>query len=292
MEERIIDREREIKIKRTKEGDTDALGGGAEDGAIEEEEIVLELPDEDYDEDLVGLTPSQLKAELERRKKAEEEARLECAKLVKEGNGALAARKYAEAEGFFAQALVYDMESKEAHRGLWAARTRDFSDGEALITEENATALSEESDETRAHVLGRLGDYFKGELISSEKEEAELAPRVEEAQSERRVAFQANRKYYLARFVAVSAVMVLFIIGAIVSASFIYTTTGIAPVVCTAVFAGCAAVMLGVLCVFTRKLLVATRLCRANERLSSTKEGARLAFLRTRLENLHLILGE
>ena len=292
MEERIIDREREIKIKRTKSGETDALEGGAEDGAELEEELVLELPEEDYDEDLVGLTPSQLKAELERLRKAEEEARLECEKLVREGDAALSLHKYAEAEGFFAQALVYDAESKEAHRGIWAARTRDYKDGEALVTDENAVEISQEEEDTRAHILGVFGEYFKKELAACEKEEAEIAPRVEEGIETRRVAFQANRKYYLVRFVAVFAAMVLLVIGAAIAASFIYTTTSIAPVAATAALAGCAGVALCVLCVYGRKLLVATRLCNANEKLSSTEDGARLAKIRARLENLRLILGE
>lgn len=293
MEERIIDREREIKIKRLKSGDTDALEGSAEEGAETEEEIIFEIPeDEEYDEDLVGLTPSQLKAELERRKKAEEEARAECANLIKEGGDALKEHRYTEAEGFFAQALVYDADSAEAHRGLWAARTRDFSDGEALITDENATELSQEDDDTRAYVLGYFGDYLKGELAACTEAESALAPGVEEALLKRRAAFKANRKYYLVRFVAILSVMIVFIIASAVSASYIYTTTSALPVALTAAFAGCAAVVLGVLCVFGRKLLVASRLCSANEKLSSTEDGARLENLRARLENLHMALGE
>ena len=67
MEERLIDKDesRKIKIKHTAEGEdvVDALAPDGEEEAVEEEETdyIVELPEEDeeYDEDLVGLTPSQ-----------------------------------------------------------------------------------------------------------------------------------------------------------------------------------------------------------------------------------------
>ena len=86
MEERIIDNEREIKIKR-KRGVIDAQDALAEDTEVqdEEEEVVLEFPDGEYDEDLVGLTPAQLKEELARRERAKREALDAQTKLMAEG---------------------------------------------------------------------------------------------------------------------------------------------------------------------------------------------------------------
>lgn len=113
MEERIIDREREIKIKRKREGDdaVDALAADETEDEIPEEELVLEFPEgEEYDEDLVGLTPSQLKEELARREKALSEAREESKKLAALGEEKLAEGSYDEAESLFGQATVYDIE--------------------------------------------------------------------------------------------------------------------------------------------------------------------------------------
>ena len=65
MEERMIDDEeaRGIKLKRTQSGETDAV----EEGTDEQEEYVFDVPEEEYDESLVGLTPSQLEQVLEER---------------------------------------------------------------------------------------------------------------------------------------------------------------------------------------------------------------------------------
>ena len=66
MEERIVDKddERLIRIRRTKDG-VDAEDALADEGEEEQtEDVVFEIPDEEFDEDLVGLTPSQLQREL------------------------------------------------------------------------------------------------------------------------------------------------------------------------------------------------------------------------------------
>ena len=298
MEERIIDREREIKIKR-KAGETDAVEEGIDESVPEglteeveeaEDEVIVELPEE-YDEDLVGLTPSQLKAELARRERALEEARAERDRLLHEGEELLQGKKYAEAEPFFVQARVYDAESASARVGLWASRTHDFTEVEPLLTLEIGDEL-EDLEADRKLLREKMGDSLEEARTSYLSEERAIAPEVEGKQAERREAFRANKKYYLVRFGIVLAVMALMLIGCAVSAGYIVRTQSIVPVVLTASFGGCALIVFGVLAVFARKVFVASRLCARNERLSATEEGERLVYLRTKLYVLNIILKE
>ena len=300
MEERIIDREREIKIKR-KAGETDAVEEGVDEVASEgaeeaelEDEVLVELPeeyDENPDEDLVGLTPSQLKAELARRERAAEEARAECDRLLREGEQLLSEEKYAEAESFFVQARVYDPENENAREGLWASRTQGFTEIEPLLTLEIGDEL-EDAAEDRELLKEKMGASLREAHDRYSTEEGAIAPEIEGKQSERREAFRANRKYYLVRFCIVLAVMALMIIGCAVSAGYIVRTQTNVPIVLTAAFGGCALIVFLVLMIFARKLFVANRLCARNERLSATEEGEKLVQLRTKLYVLGIILKE
>ena len=91
MEERIIEDEgRTIKIKRNALGGIeDATDGALPDGetpegahspeagsenAEDDVEFAVDFPEEEYDEDMVGLTPSQLKRAQEERERARREA--------------------------------------------------------------------------------------------------------------------------------------------------------------------------------------------------------------------------
>lgn len=291
MEERIIDNEREIKIKRRREGDdvVDALADGGEE-TLPEEELVLELPEEEYDEDLVGLTPSQLKEELERRERALREAREESEKLTLAGAEKLGEGAFEEAESFFAQALTYDPENAEAGKGVWQARTKEFADYEPFYQKENAEELGGAPEEVRAFVKERAGARLEGEREAFRAEERPLREKVEESMEFRRGYFRDNRNYFLVRFGIFFGLFALCLVGAGISASFIYSTRGITPIVLIACFGGAALVMLAVAIVFARKLVVANRLCRENEKLSATEDGARLAYLQDRLHCLDLVL--
>ena len=294
MEERIIDREREIKIKR-KAGETDAVEEGAELSEGEEgleDEVVIELPEgEEYDEDLVGLTPSQLKAELARRERAAEEARAERDRLLQEGERLLKENKYNEAAPFFVQARVFDPESDRARAGLWASRTHGYTEIEPLLTLEVADEL-EGSEADKRVLCERMGAPLREARDACLAEERAIAPAVEGKQAERREAFRVNRKYYLVRFCIVFAVMALLIVGCAVSAGFIVRTKSMTPIILTGAFGGGALVVFGVLMLFARKLFVANRLCARNERLSATEEGDKLVQLRTKLYVLNVILEE
>ena len=292
MEERIIDNEREIKIKR-KRGVIDAQDALAEDTEVqdEEEEVVLEFPDGEYDEDLVGLTPAQLKEELARRERAKREALDAQTKLMAEGEEKLQEKAYADAEIFFAQALVYG-ENAQASERLWRARTHDFSDTESFYEKTNAEEFALLPEDVRGCVLDRMKERLQTERVEYEAEATPLKEEVESAIAARRGPFLANKAYYLFRFRICLFAFVLCIVGAVISASMIYSTEGMLPVWIAIGFGAAALVCLGLTIAFLRKLFEARRLCVQNDTLSSTEEGARLEYLNERLECLNLVLGE
>ena len=284
---------RKIKVKKNAVGGvedvTDELA--PETGEESEDEVFLELPEE-YDEDLVGLTPSQLQKELERREKAAEEARAERDRLLAAAEEYLAKGSYEEAEPLFSQALLYDPESARAGEGVWICRTRNFKDLEPLYELENAQEINYSVPVTKAFVRARAGEKLKADRAEYEAEAAPLEESFAGAQDERREAFRDNRNYYLVRFLACTVLFFLFGISAGISATFVYRTQEITPFILIGVFGGLALVFLVVGVIFSRKLLVAQRLCNENEKLSSTEEGARLSYLRGRLLCLKLILDD
>lgn len=295
MEERIIDQDegRKIKVTRTAAG---GIGDAVEEGVAAEEqaeeEVVLDLPEigeeADYDEDLVGLTPSQLQKVLEARAKAQEARD----KLLAAAEQSLAAADYKQAEGFFTQALVYDADCLRAKEGIWAARTENFTVTELFYDKKNAKKIAEEEDGVKAYIRSQIGERLSAERAEYEKEAEPLSARVNEARDTRRAAFAENRKYYLVRFSVFLALAALFAIGAGVSIPFIWRTQSILPIVLAGVFGAICLAMLVVVVLYSRKLYVACRLCSMNEKLNSTEEGKRLAFLQERIGLLDLILTD
>ena len=296
MEERILDDEeaRKIRLKRTKKGETDAVEDTetpAEEEPLEgEEEFVLEIPDSDeYDEDLVGLTPSQLKEEMERRERAKQEAKEEAVKLTQEGEALLKQGDFDKAADLFAQAVLYDGENEGAARGLWNARTKNFTDLEPLYDVDHAEAI-EDNELQRRYVIEKAGAALERARGEYAKEEEALAPVVEGKLKERREAFADNLKYYRRRLLIFVWVFAACVIGLSVSATYILRTQSVLPVVFTAIFGVFAFAALAVSIFFLRKVFVASQLCSANERLSSTEDGARLERLRDRLYAIDCIL--
>lgn len=290
MEERLIDAEEKIKLRRTQDGETDAVD--ARDGAEDEEveaEILFDFPEDEYDDDLVGLTPSQLKEELEKREKARKEAIEESLKLVSEGERMLAEGNFEGAASAYEQATVYDAENADALRGLWTARTHNFTQIEPLYNEEYAEAIASRED-ARLLVTAHLGEKLRAARKEYAAEEETLRPEVEAAQSERREGFAANKRYYVIRTCVTLFLMALFAIGTAISGDSILRTQSITPIVLTIVFGALTFAAFAVFAVYLTKLYAANRLCRENEKLSSTESGTRLAFLQERLHILALIL--
>lgn len=295
MEERLIEKDDERLIRLKKKGDeVDAEDALAEEGEESEEEVLVTLPedDEDYDEDLVGLTPTELKREQARRQKAKEEAKAECDKLVEEAELSLASDDFEKAESLFAQAACYGFTDEKITEGLWTARTKNFTETTPFYDIDNAEEFSAADDASKKFVRERVEKTLLADKQALEKEEEELAPVVLEKQEERRQAFADNRKYYALRLLIFLGIFVAFIIAAAVSANYIVRTLSNLPVILTAVFGGLALISFVVDLIFFLKFTGANKLCRINEKLSSTEEGKRLEELREKLECLRLVLED
>ena len=307
MEERIIEDEgRTIKVKRN------ALGGieDATDGALpeggtaegasspdagpggtqEDVEFAVDFPEEEYDEDMVGLTPSQLKRAQEERERARREAEEARDKLIAEGKKALSSLDYAAAEKFYSQALTYDGESAEALLGVWESRTQGFTDDSPFFIEENAEKFAAMPEEVRSSILERVGSRLQDARQGILEEMRPLKAAVEEAREARRGALDANKRYYLVRTAAFGIAAVLFLALMGVFSAFLLRTSGSWPAVCMAVFGGLALLCLIFLVVFLRGLVFALRLSHDNEKNEGTEDGRRLALLEREEHCLRLVL--
>ena len=307
MEERIIEDEgRTIKVKRN------ALGGieDATDGALpeggtaegasspdagpggteEDVEFAVDFPEEEYDEDMVGLTPSQLKRAQEERERARREAEEARDKLIAEGKKALSSLDYAAAEKSFSQALTYDEESVEALLGVWESRTQGFTDDSPFFIEENAEKFARMPKEVRSFILERVGSRLQDARQGILEEMRPLKAAVEEAREARRGALDANKRYYLVRTAAFGIAAVLFLALMGVFSAFLLRTSGSWPAVCMAVFGGLALLCLIFLVVFLRGLVFALRLSHDNEKNEGTEDGRRLALLEREEHCLRLVL--
>lgn len=307
MEERIIEDEgRTIKVRRN------ALGGieDATDGALpeggtaegasspdagpggteEDVEFAVDFPEEEYDEDMVGLTPSQLKRAQEERERARREAEEARDKLIAEGKKALSSLDYAAAEKFFSQALTYDGESAEALLGVWESRTQGFTDDSPFFIEENAEKFAGMPEEVRSSILERVGSRLQDARQGILEEMRPLKAAVEEAREARRGALDANKRYYLVRTAAFGIAAVLFLALMGVFSAFLLRTSGSWPAVCMAVFGGLALICLIFLVVFLRGLVFALRLSHDNEKNEGTEDGRRLALLEREERCLRLVL--
>ncbi len=245
---------------------------------------------ENYDDDLVGLTPSQLQEKLEERRRAEERAQKECERLLSEADENFAAENYAEAAPLYEQALLYH-ESEEIYEKLWAARTENYQNTQCFYVDNAATVFEEAPVSVKRNVLDRVGASLRAERAECENEAAPLREEVYSGMEARRGAFTENRNYYRIRFLISLALLVAFGIACAVSGAFIVRTRGLAAPVCTAVFGVLAFVSLVLLVIYLKKFVEAQKLVSANERLSATEKGARLEELEEQIAALDKILG-
>lgn len=285
MEERILDEDegRGIRIKRTADGETDAV-----EGTEGEEEVAFEFPEE-YDETLAGMSQTQVEEELARREKAKQEALEAYQNLLAEGNSLLAEQKFPEAEAAFAQAIAYDAEGEEAVVGLFTAATKNLTDTERLYSTERAEDL-ERLETGRKFLREKFGETLRSEEKAYREEADTLIPAVREKQSVRREAFAANKKHYIIRTCTALFLVAAFAIATAIAAdNILKTQDSVVPLVLTIVFGVLTFFSVTVLAVSGAKLVGANRLCKENEKLSSTKDGARLSELYRRLDVLDVI---
>ena len=308
MEERIIEDEgRTIKVKRNAVGGIEdavdaaapaggaAISGDAQDSNLAEDdevEFAFDFPEEEYDEDMVGLTPSQLKKREEERPRAHEHTSRGPDKLIAEGKRALKAGDYAAAEGLFSQALVYDEQSAEAQKGAWESRTRGFTDDSPFFVLENAERLAGAPEEVRRYVLSKAGDRLEEARAGLLEEIRPLKAAVLEAREARRGALKDNKKYYAVRTAVFGAAAALFLVLLGIFSAFILRTPENWPVICMAVMGGMALLSLIFFIVYLRGLVFAVRLLSDNEKDEATEDGRRLQGLSEQLACLTLVLGE
>ena len=296
MEERTIDNEELRKVRLTRTGGvTDVVDDTlpeetAENAAADEENYVLESDGETLDDALVGLTPAQYRAEIERRERAAREAHAACEKLCDEGESRLAAQEWEAAEERFGEAFRTEPQNARAQTGLWSALTRGYTSGEVFATGTGAAVLEETDMALRDRLREQFGSQLRAERAALSEEAAPLRAAVEAGQAERRGPFLANRNYYLLRLGVCIAVTLACIAGVLIAASFLLRVQNALPIVFTGVFGLFTLASLAAVAVFARRTLVAFRLCRENERLSSTEEGERLMQIEDRIACLSLSL--
>ncbi len=302
MEERMIDEEygRKIRLKRTKTGEVDVVdelseGAEATETLEETEEIAFEMPvqEEEDDEDLVGLSPEEA---LALRKKKAEAARLqkeeydaECARgqqFLDEGN-------FAEAEKSFEKALLLDRLATAASVGYWRAKTENFVNPDALVGEYAEASIESLEYDLGVDAVDIIKREHKAQLQSRydelKAEEAPLTERVEAATVRRRTILKNRFIKAWAYFSAVVIPLVVLLVWTGIFARQIFTLDGEGYITWTIVTGAVAFLFFIAFIPVTNKLINANRMRKANERLDSTEEGARLVEVRdyiTIYENL------
>ena len=199
-------------------------------------------------------------------------------------------KAYDEAAGYFEQSLSVEYD-EEVEALFWWARTRGLTSSDILFDRDAAEEFSEAGETTKKLVLDAFGEELRNARRVLSEEAEPLREQVRAGQEARRAPFIANRNYYRLRFFVSAVLTVLFAVGIGVSASFLLRTQSDLPTILMIVFGALTFVSVCFFLFFSRKLVVATRLCKANERLSSTEEGERLEELEDALACLDYVLG-
>ena len=223
------------------------------------------------------------------RERLREEAHAEAVKYLASAEEKFAAGNFRGAEKDFAEARLYE-DSEETEERYYAAVTQNYTDVSRLLERDKAAEFAYAGERARQSVLSVFGEALRSERAEAEERAQPLRERVHADMEARRAPFAANKKYYAVRFLIALAALVVFAVGIAVSASFLLRTQSIAPTVLTIAFGACTFIAFLVVLFFTRKLYVAARLCRENEKLSSTEEGAELQTLEDRLAVLADVL--
>lgn len=269
----------------------DPLKKGLEDEFIDIElEGLPEEAEENYDEDLVGLTPTKLKEELDRRREQEEKARREKEKLLKTAAEKRAVGNFEEAASFYEQASLYDDDDFSVD--VWACRTEEYASIECFEREEISAEFRNTLPAARTAVLKKLRGDIEERLATYKAEATPLREEVEAGMDSRRDAFRANRNYYLTRFLIALGALILTGIATAIAGSYIVRRQDLIAPILTAVFGVLALVSLGVTFFFSRGLFLGQKLVSDNEKLSSTERGSRLYTLERAIKALETALAE
>ena len=305
MEERIIDDEygRGVRLKKTKDGYVDVTDGEAPDDTQDEmqeaqEEALFEFPtfdtDED-DEDLVGLTPEQAIALRKEKEEAAAKRKADYERLCKEGDELLQTGSFRSAELKFEKALSLDEEASEASVGYWRAKTADFTNPDVLISEyakAGVESLEYDLGEKATEMMKKeYRSAFEKRVQELTKEEAPLSQSVLEKQENRRVVLKARVKRstiaFLIALIPTAALLVLTIVFGLSNFTTRENTFVLPTILCGAGFF----IFFIAFIVFANKWINDLRMRSANERLSSTEDGARLLEIREYKELYLALIG-
>ncbi|MBQ9728410.1 MAG: hypothetical protein IJV85_02325 [Clostridia bacterium] len=295
MEERIIDDEygRGIRLKKTKDGYVDATDELAEDvseaeteNAVETDEadeIDLKFPvfamDED-DEELVGLSPEEALALIQKREREAAERKAEYEKICKEGEELLSLRSFHAAELKYEKALQLDGIATEASVGYWRAKTADFTEPDVLIEEyAEAGAESLEYDlgtEAVEKIRQKYSDVFKKRLEELTAEETPLAEELERKTTLRREILKGRRKGSFLRLAIAAVPLIAALVFTLVFGLKISSTRTNEYVLPTIIAGSVSFVLFIVNLIFANKYINDWRMYKANERKTSTEDGQRL----------------
>ena len=302
MEERIIDDEfgRGIKLKKTKDGYVDVTDELAE-GETEEyegDEVEFSFPVFDTDdEELVGLTPEEAQAVLQKREEELASRRAEYSSLCEQAQAVLEAGDYEKAQGIFHTALQIDtaQENKEASVGYWQAKTENFEKPDILVDEYADLGVEDMEFDLGCQAVDYIRDNFKEKFEKARteyaKEERALAQKVEEKAKERKAYLKPMVKKKTMAFISALVPMLAFMVLTIVYGTSNFSVKDDRYILPTIISAGIFLVSLFVFVVVANKFINGLRLYFANERLSSTDDGERLISLRQRLEIYDALTG-
>ena len=202
----------------------------------------------------------------------------------KEGNKLLASGSFKAAELEFEKALHLDDEAIEASVGYWRAKTSDFTQPDVLIEEYADAGIESLEYDLGIRAVDKIkADYqsvFKARYAELEAEEKPLAEAVEEKQAARREVIAARLKRSTIAFCVSIVPATAFLVLTIIIGLSNFTTKEDTFVLPTILLAVAFAISFIAFMVVTNKLINDNRMRRANEKLGSTEEGAKLVKIR------------
>ena len=281
-EERLIDddKDKKYRIKINADGEEEfVIEEGKEEEAESVEEVAFEAPDDtENDEEAAVMTPEQYALKLEQEKKEREERQAKAKELTAQAEADLKAEKYATALDYLEQAEELDEENGDIYALRMRVYTRDFTEfGQVSQAAENAAGVKNyASDEVKAAMYKKASVQLDDNIAALRNEVVALNKENEEKKAERAVRFKAERKNALIFFFCA---FVLFAAAVCLCANFatiIYTVSTGKYLVLTCVFGGISAILLLVFAFAARKLNVACRRIRLNNRNTSTSLGREL----------------
>ncbi len=290
MEERIIDDEygRGIRLKKTADGYVDVtdelVAETADEEPVDEVSFAFPMMDGEDDEDLVSLSPEEALALRKKKEEAAAKRKADYAQACADGEDLLASGNFAAAEKKFEQALQLDEVATLASIGYWRAKTDDFANPDALISEYAKANLEnmeydlgvEATDTIRRDYKG----VFEARLAQLKEEEKPLLADIEEKKLRRRTVLSKRLRTNIIVFTALFVPTLTALILTAVFGFKIPTTREDTFVLPTIILGSASFVMLIVTLFSLKKLLNAVRMYSKNERLSASDEGKRVLTIR------------